>query len=156
MTVFSYDWFTLLFRLFLALGVGGLIGWERQRRRKAAGLRTHMLVSLGAAIFALIPLQLSDHPSSDALSRAIQGVATGVGFLGAGEIIQASRRNSPTPQVKGLTSAASIWVTAALGLASGCGLWQLAIAGSFLTLITLEVIKRVEQFATGSKSDSDT
>jgi putative Mg2+ transporter-C (MgtC) family protein len=155
MTAIADDWISSLSRLLLALAVGGLIGWERQRRRKAAGLRTHMLVSLGAGIFALIPLQLTLNPDPDALSRAVQGVATGVGFLGAGEIIQASRLNSTTPQVKGLTSAASIWVTAALGLASGCGLWQLAIAGSFLTLITLEVIKRLEQFAIRSETDLD-
>lgn len=144
-SIHSDDWLEPLSCLFMALLVGGLIGWERQKRRKAAGLRTHMLVSLGAAIFALISLQATANPDAQALSRTIQGVATGVGFLGAGEIIQASRHNSGTPQVKGLTSAASIWVTAALGLASGCGLWQLAIAGSVLTLITLEVIKKLEQ-----------
>lgn len=135
-----------------ALLVGGLIGLERQRRHKSAGLRTHMIVSLGAAIFALIPLQAGSDAS--ALSRAIQGVATGVGFLGAGEIIQASRRHSTTPKVKGLTSAAAIWVTAAVGLCAGCGLWQLAIAGSLLTLVTLEMIKKIEQ-TMGENSELD-
>ncbi len=103
-----------------------------------------MLVSLGAALFVLIPLNANDHPG-DAVSRAIQGVATGVGFLGAGEILHQSRSNGSNLKVKGLTSAASTWVTAALGIISGCGWWQLVVSGTVMTLITLGVIKMLEE-----------
>ncbi len=137
------NWVGIILRLSLALVVGGAIGWNRQQRHKAAGLRTHMLVSLGAALFVLIPLQSSVH-SGDAVSRVIQGVATGVGFLGAGEILHLSRPNAANPKVKGLTSAASIWVTAALGIISGCGWWQLAVSGTMMALITLGLVKMLE------------
>ncbi|NET36769.1 MAG: MgtC/SapB family protein [Cyanothece sp. SIO1E1] len=102
------NWLHLAFRLTLALLVGGVIGWNRQVHGKAAGLRTHMLVSLGAALFVLIPLQIGISQPADALSRVIQGVATGIGFLGAGEILERSRQGSSKPTIKGLTSAAAI------------------------------------------------
>ena len=103
-----------------------------------------MLISIGAALFVLIPLHSSVH-SGDAASRAIQGVATGVGFLGAGEILHLSRSNSSNSKVTGLTSAAATWVTAALGIASGCGWWQLAVSGTVMTLITLGFIQMLEE-----------
>lgn len=144
--IHSDDWLGISQRLISALVMGGAIGWNRQRRRKAAGLRTHMLVSLGAALFILIPLQDSLSTPIDAISRTIQGVAAGVGFLGAGEILHLSKhRDNPT--VKGLTSAASIWVTAALGIASGCGWWQLTVIGTLLTLLTLSGVKKLEEAA---------
>lgn len=76
-----------IFRLVLAVFIGGVIGWDRQSRGKPAGLRTHMLVALGAALMVLIPMQISPSPSPEAISRVVQGVATGIGFLGAGEIL---------------------------------------------------------------------
>jgi putative Mg2+ transporter-C (MgtC) family protein len=141
----SHNLLNLLLRLILALTVGGIIGLDRQKRHKAAGLRTHMLVSLGAALFVLAPSQVTQNPDGEALSRTIQGVATGVGFLGAGEILHFTGAKSSEVRVKGLTSAASIWVTAALGVVAGCALWELAIVGSLLTLLTLEGVKRLEQ-----------
>lgn len=140
-----HNWGGLIFRLGLALVAGGAIGWERQRRRKAAGLRTHMLVSLGAALFILVPIEVNGSPEN--VSRSIQGVATGVGFLGAGEILHRSRPNHPDPEVQGLTSAASIWVTAALGITAGAGLWQLTLLGAGFTLLTLLLVKQLEQTA---------
>ncbi len=139
------DWLSLTYRLTLACLVGGIIGWNRQASGKSAGLRTHMLVSLGAAVFVLIPLMVSSPGSGDALSRAIQGVATGVGFLGAGEILHQSVRDSNKPSIKGLTSAATIWLTAALGMTAGCGLWQLSLLATLITLLILSLAKKLER-----------
>lgn len=141
--VSSDDWSSLTIRLTLALLVGGVIGWNRQAAGKPAGLRTHMLVSLGAALFVLIPLMAST--SSDTISRAIQGVATGVGFLGAGEILHQSRDKSGKPNVKGLTSAATIWLTAALGIIAGCGFWQLSLLSTLMAIFILSVAKKIER-----------
>jgi putative Mg2+ transporter-C (MgtC) family protein len=138
------NWQVMLGRLAIALCVGGVIGWNRQLHNKAAGLRTYMLVSLGSALFVLVPLQIEPR-SSEALSRIIQGVATGIGFLGAGEILHRSRQTPRKPTVVGLTSAAAVWVAAALGVAAGCGLWQLSLIGALLTLIILSVVKRLEK-----------
>lgn len=146
-----HDWGALILRLGSALLAGGAIGWERQQRRKAGGLRTHMLVSLGAALFVLVPIEVSG--SVDSVSRAIQGVAAGVGFLGAGEILHRSRPNSHNQEVKGLTSAASIWVTAALGITAGAGLWELTLVGTLLTLLTLVGVKRLEKMSVISKRE---
>jgi putative Mg2+ transporter-C (MgtC) family protein len=140
------DWLNISFRLCIALLIGGIIGWERQIRRKPAGLRTHMLVTLGSALFAIIPLQTGQlQASPDALSRVIQGIATGVGFLGAGEIVRQSSQPSEQLEIKGLTSAAAIWVSAGLGIAAGCGLWQLGLIGAILTFLILKLFKRLEK-----------
>lgn len=141
--VSSDDWLSLTFRLTLAFLVGGAIGWNRQAEDKPAGLRTHMLVSLGAALFVLIPLMAST--STDTISRAIQGVATGVGFLGAGEILHQPREKSGKPNIKGLTSAATIWLTAALGMIAGCGFWQLSLISTLMTLFILSIAKKIER-----------
>ncbi len=141
----SDDWLGLTFRLTLALLIGGVIGWNRQAAGKPAGLRTHMLVSLGAAIFVLIPLLASTSESVDTVSRAIQGVATGVGFLGAGEILHYSVQESGRASIKGLTSAATIWLTAALGMVAGCGFWQLSLLSTLMTLLILSVAKKLER-----------
>ncbi|NJL20614.1 MAG: MgtC/SapB family protein [Leptolyngbyaceae cyanobacterium SM1_3_5] len=143
------DWQHVLLRLILAIVVGGLIGLERQLDRKPAGLRTHMLVSLGAAIFVLSGLSGSPIDSGDH-TRVIQGITTGVGFLGAGEII--SRTDRRKVQVRGLTSAAAIWVSAALGVAIGAGLWFIGLAGGVLTLFVLWGVKQIEE---RSKLDND-
>ncbi|MBD2092746.1 MgtC/SapB family protein [Microcoleus sp. FACHB-1515] len=144
------DWQHVLLRLVLAIVVGGLIGLERQLDRKPAGLRTHMLVSLGAAIFVLSGLSGSAIDSGDH-TRVIQGITTGVGFLGAGEII--SRTDRRKVQVRGLTSAAAIWVSAALGVAIGAGLWFIGVTGGLLTLFVLWGVKQIEE---RSKLDNDT
>ncbi|AFY69469.1 MgtC/SapB transporter [Thalassoporum mexicanum PCC 7367] len=131
-------WLGLTQRLGCSLLVGGIVGWERESARHAAGLRTHLLVSLGAALFVVIPIEsgiLIAHP--EALSRIIQGVATGVGFIGAGTIVGKSK-------VHGITTAADIWVTAALGLAAGCGLVALSLIGAMLMWFILRVLRRLE------------
>jgi putative Mg2+ transporter-C (MgtC) family protein len=142
----SNDWVGISFRLCLALALGAAIGIERELKQKPAGLRTHMLVSLGAALLVLIPLQIAtDQEGRDAISRVIQGIAAGVGFIGAGEILRESRDKSRLAQIHGLTSAAAIWVSAGLGIAAGCGLWQMGLIGAVLSLIVLTVFKRVEK-----------
>ncbi|QLE42479.1 MgtC/SapB family protein [Nostoc sp. C052] len=140
------DWLNISFRLCVALLIGGIIGLERQIRRKPAGLRTHILVSLGSAMFTLTIMQTGGlQGSPDALSRVIQGIATGVGFLGAGEIVRQSSQESQQLEIHGLTSAAAIWVSAALGIVAGCGLWQLGLIGAVLTFLVLNVFKRLEK-----------
>lgn len=137
------DWGELLARLSLAAVAGAILGWNREVAGKAAGLRTHMLVSLGSALFVMIPLQAPEL-SPDALSRTIQGVAAGIGFLGAGQIFQQTSRRSQRTHVKGLTSAAAIWVSAALGVVAACGLWRVILIGTLLTFSILSVARRVE------------
>lgn len=139
------DWLNITFRLCLALLIGAIIGIEREIRHKPAGLRTHMLVSFGAALFTLISLAAgTDQPNADAVSRVIQGIAAGVGFLGAGEILRESSQESARTKIHGLTSAAAIWVCAALGIAAGCGWWQLGLIGALLSFLVLNVFKRFE------------
>lgn len=142
------DWLSLIFRLTLALLIGSAIGLNRQQGGRPAGMRTFMLVSMGAAFFVMIPLQAegdSSFATINALSRTIQGVATGVGFLGAGLILQQSSRKSGEVKVRGLTTAASIWAAAGLGAAIGCGLWQMGLLGTVLMLLTLGGVKRVRK-----------
>ncbi|MBD0270030.1 MgtC/SapB family protein [Pseudanabaena sp. FACHB-2040] len=135
---YALPWPELLARLLLALLLGSVVGLDRELGQKSAGLRTNMLVSLGTALFILSTVQSgTTETSSDALPRVIQGVATGVGFVGAGSIFQRDR-------VHGLTSAAAIWVSAAVGVAAALGQWQLGLIGVTLTLITLRVFKWVE------------
>jgi putative Mg2+ transporter-C (MgtC) family protein len=145
----SSDWLHISSRLGLAMLVGCAIGFNRERKGRPAGMRTFMLVSMGAALFVMIPLQAegdSPYATTNALSRTIQGVTTGVGFLGAGLILQqSSPPSADKPQVRGLTTAASVWIAAALGAAIGCGLWQTGIVGTLLTLITLSGVKRLRK-----------
>ncbi|MBW4468010.1 MAG: MgtC/SapB family protein [Pegethrix bostrychoides GSE-TBD4-15B] len=138
----------LLLRIGLSMLVGGLIGLERELDRKPAGLRTYMLVSLGAALFILVGIQTGMVQADPSVGgRIIQGLVAGIGFLGAGEIFLASTREEPTDlRVKGLTSAAAVWVAAALGTAAGCGLWLLSLTGAGLTLLVLWIIKKLEVY----------
>lgn len=126
-------------RLVTALLLGALIGWERERRGSAAGLRTHMLVSLGAALFVLVPLKAGMEIAD--LSRVIQGVVSGIGFLGAGAVLKLDRRQ----QIHGLTTAASIWATSAIGIAAGMGLQTTAILATLLSLVVLAGLIEVER-----------
>ncbi len=131
----------LIGRLVFAVVAGATIGWNRHRAGKPAGAGTHALVALGAALFVIIPAQMSLTMAGDALSRAIQGVATGVGFLGAGEIFRDPGGGS---RIYGLTSAASLWATAALGIIAACGSWVTALAAVALVLGVLVVVPRLE------------
>ncbi|MFH7029425.1 MAG: MgtC/SapB family protein [Heteroscytonema crispum UTEX LB 1556] len=148
MFITADDWLHLGFRLILAMLVGCVIGFNRERGGRSAGMRTFMLVSMGSALFVMIPLQAEgDSPfaATNALSRTIQGVATGIGFLGAGLILQPSPQEAEIPKVRGLTTAASVWIAAALGAAIGCGLWQMGVLGALLTLVTLSGVKRIRK-----------
>ncbi|MBQ0742943.1 MAG: MgtC/SapB family protein [Pseudomonas sp.] len=121
-------------RLVLAAFLGGLLGYERESQGHAAGIRTHMLVSLGAALFVLAPYHAG--AMDDAMSRVIQGVVAGVGFLCAGTILKSDNLT----EVKGLTTAAGIWLTAAMGVAVGLGHEATAVLATFLALFILHVL----------------
>lgn len=128
----------IVLRLSLAAILGAAIGYERELRGKAAGLRTHILVSLGAAIFILVPVT-SSMTTADA-SRVMQGIVSGIGFLGAGAILKQAKDQ----EVKGLTTAASIWVAAAIGIAVGYGREATAVASTVVALFVLVVLRRLE------------
>ncbi len=140
------NWLEVFLRLILALFFGAIVGWEREVHNKPAGLRTHMLVSLGSALIVLIPIQLGIViEDANAFSRVIQGVLTGIGFLGGGAIIhESSESRRGNVNVKGLTTAAAIWIAAALGIIAGCGLWEMGLMGVSLTWIVLWVLKKFE------------
>jgi putative Mg2+ transporter-C (MgtC) family protein len=125
-------------RLLLAGLLGGLVGFQREQAGKAAGLRTHMLVALGSAFFVMIPHQ-AGMPIAD-LSRVLQGIITGVGFLGAGTILK-----RPTEEhIEGLTTAAGLWLTAAVGSAAGMGREASAMLGTVLAFLILALLPRLK------------
>jgi putative Mg2+ transporter-C (MgtC) family protein len=126
------------FHLLVATILGGVIGLERAHSGQAAGLRTHMLVALGTAMFMLVAIQ-SGASSADQ-SRVIQGIVTGIGFVGAGAILKIAE----SERVKGLTTAASIWATAAAGIAVGLGRLWMAVLGSFFAWLILSQLKGFE------------
>lgn len=128
----------VVIRLGMAMLLGGMIGYEREAAGKAAGLRTHMLVALGSAMFVLVPLQ-AGVPLAD-MSRVLQGIASGIGFLGAGAIIKLNSEES----IKGLTTAASIWMVSAIGVAAGMGREATALLATIFTLVILEILQRVK------------
>jgi putative Mg2+ transporter-C (MgtC) family protein len=118
----------VVLRLLIAALLGGLLGLQREQHGKEAGVRTHMLVALGSALFVLVPLQAGTSPED--LSRVIQGVIAGVGFLCAGTIIRVTGED----HIRGLTTAAGIWLTAAIGIAVGLGRESTAVLSTFLAL----------------------
>ncbi|HVJ20220.1 MAG TPA: MgtC/SapB family protein [Polyangiaceae bacterium] len=132
-----------LARLLVAALIGGVLGFDRERKDKPAGLRTHMLVSLGSATFVLLGFEMSaefsEHgqPALDP-TRVLQGVVGGIGFLGAGSIIQARG------QVSGVTTAASVWMAGALGSAAGMGAHAIALAATLLAVLVLTALRRLE------------
>lgn len=127
----------ILTQLLLAALLGGVLGYERESRGKAAGIRTHMPVAMGAALFVLVP-QLGGMAVAD-MSRVIQGIVTGIGFLGAGAII----KHRDEEDVQGLTTAAGIWMTAAIGVACGLGRESTAVLSTLLALAVLAVLPRL-------------
>jgi putative Mg2+ transporter-C (MgtC) family protein len=124
----------IVVRLLLAAILGGIVGYERERKARSAGVRTHMLVAVGAALFVLGPLQ-SGMEISD-LSRVVQGIVQGVGFLGAGAIIIRAGQH----KVEGLTTAANIWATAGIGVVVGLGLEATAVLSTVIVLTILAVV----------------
>jgi putative Mg2+ transporter-C (MgtC) family protein len=129
----------VIIRLFAAAVVGAVIGVERERAGKAAGLRTHVLVALGTCLFVLSGTAYG--MNNDALSRIIQGLATGIGFIGAGSILKVSEEHN----IRGLTTSAGIWMTAAIGVCTGLGMVGVSIIASVLTIIVLAVLRRFEK-----------
>ena len=132
------DWQTFgsdVTRLVVAAVLGGVIGLERELRGHWAGLRTHMMVAAGASVFIIAGATITGDDAA-ALTRIVQGVATGIGFLGAGTILKLSDQL----EIKGLTTASSIWLAAALGTAAGMAEYELAAAGLCVSLFVLAVL----------------
>ena len=130
----------VLLRLLLAAVLGGILGFEREARGKDAGIRTHMLVAMGAAMFVLVSQQDGMHVAD--LSRVLQGVIAGVGFLGAGAILKLDGEE----RVKGLTTAAGIWLTAAIGVAAGLGREATAVLSALLALAIFALVPHLVRF----------
>jgi putative Mg2+ transporter-C (MgtC) family protein len=131
----------LVLRLSLAGVLGGLVGIERQIHGRWAGLRTHMTVAMGAATFTVLALSVASENSVVDATRVIQGIAAGVGFLGAGTILKLSDQL----EVKGLTTASAIWLAAAVGTAAGLAEYSTAIVATLITLIILAVLRPMEK-----------
>ena len=126
-------------RLLMAAILGGILGFEREHKGKAAGVRTHMLVALGAALFVLVPQ--TSGAEADAMSRVVQGIIAGIGFLGAGTILK--NQEGDEGHVKGLTTAAGLWMTAAIGVAAGMGKEATAVLSTLLALGIFSVMPRI-------------
>ena len=137
---------TLILKIFVAGFLGGIIGFEREARSKEAGLRTHFLVALGSALFMIIS-QYAFAGRFDA-SRVAAQVVSGIGFIGAGVII--FQKNV----VRGVTTAAGLWVAAAIGLACGAGMYDIAVAATILTLACLETTHLVTRSLHRKQADN--
>jgi putative Mg2+ transporter-C (MgtC) family protein len=121
----------VLVRVFAAVLLGAVVGIERERAGKPAGIRTHMLVSLGTAVVVIACTDAG--MSLDGLSRVIQGIVTGIGFVGAGTILKLNEQR----EIQGLTTAAGLWMTAAIGVAVGLGILGVALIGTLVTVLIL-------------------
>ncbi len=128
------DELVMALRILLSLALGGIIGFQREREGKEAGLRTHILISVGAALFTLVSI----YAFGGDPARVAAGIVTGIGFLGAGAILK-----TDGAVVKGLTTAASIWITAAIGLAAGAGLYIIATVTTVVALAVLVIHPRI-------------
>jgi putative Mg2+ transporter-C (MgtC) family protein len=128
----------LMLRLLLAAGLGAAIGVEREYRRKPAGLRTNILIGLGAALFTIVSIQIGG--TGAAPDRIAAQVVTGVGFLGGGAILRSGHN------VQGMTTAATIWVNAAIGIAAGTGQFAMAAEATALTIVVNAILGPVEGY----------
>ena len=135
----------ILVRVIAAAVLGGIIGWERERKGRAAGLKTHILVSVGSALFVLAPI-LAGIDGGDN-TRVMQGIVSGIGFLGAGAILRDGMR------VEGLTTAAGIWMTAAIGMAAGMGQEMLALVTTLLAWLVVATIPKLMDRAPAHRGD---
>ena len=134
----------VIIRLAAATLIGGVLGLNREIHGKPAGLRTHAMVALGTALVTLTGVALAGHDGefdSNSVSRVIQGVVAGIGFLGGGTIL----KSDSGEQISGLTTAASLWVVACLGIACGVGLWGTALVALALALLVLVAGERMER-----------
>ena len=132
----------IIVRLLTAAVLGGMLGMERESKGRAAGLKTHILVSIGSALFVMAPLLSGINPSD--VTRVMQGIVSGIGFLGAGAIIKLERDE----RIEGLTTAAGIWMVSAVGMAAGMGSEIMALA---TTLIALAVVNTLPRFTREDK-----
>lgn len=140
------SWLDMVVRLLVAMALGAVCGWERELINRPAGLRTHMMVALGAAVFVIIAFAMKEELTTGGPggvpfdpSRVVAGIITGIGFLGAGTIIQSGGR------VRGLTTAAGLWVVAGIGAAAGMGLFTLAGITAGCVLFVLLVMRPIQQ-----------
>lgn len=133
------QWARIAVRLAVAVLLAGLVGLERELKGEHAGLRTHMLVSLGAALFTLVPLEMASEVD---IGELVKGIASGIGFLGAGAILKMTR----DAEIHGLTTAASIWATAAIGLAAGAGWIGAALIATVFCWTILRVLRAVDDY----------
>src|SRR5690349_16122755 len=138
----------VVIRLLAAFILGGLVGIQRERTHKPAGLRTHMLVCLGTTVFVVTLGAVG--MAFDAQSRVIQGIITGLGFIGGGSILKLSQEH----EIKGLTTAAGLWMTAAIGVTVGLGALGIAIGATIVTLLILALARKVEKFVQRSRDQS--
>lgn len=138
-----------LVRLALALLCGAVIGLQRERAGKSAGLRTHILVATGSTLFIVGALETSMH--DDAVSRVVQGLITGIGFLGAGAILKREKEQD----IRGLTTAAGIWMTAAIGVSVGLGRFGVAVAGTACTWAVLSLLRQLERWSAINESGDE-
>ena len=134
------DYLEIVIRLTAATLLGGVLGLDRELKSKPAGLRTHALVALGSALATLVTIEFLDGVDRGAITRTIQGIIAGVGFLGGGAILRAKDRD----EVTGLTTAASIWLVAALGVACGGGFWISSLVSVVLALLVLVAGRPIE------------
>src|SRR5215212_10769815 len=140
----------VIIRLVAATLLGAIVGIQRERAGKPAGLRTHILVTLGTTVFVLACSGVG--MSLDGLSRVIQGIVTGIGFIGAGSILKLNEERD----IQGLTTAAGVWMTAAIGVAVGLGALGLALLSTILTLIILTLARAFESKGVNKKiADSE-
>jgi putative Mg2+ transporter-C (MgtC) family protein len=131
-----------LFRLMAAFALGSIIGYERERSGKHPGLRTQIIICLGSTLIMLVSIKMFDDYKGMASvdpGRIAAGIVTGIGFLGAGTIIRSNEG------IKGLTTAGSVWLNSAIGMACGCGYFDAAVAATFIGLFTLTVLRRLER-----------
>lgn len=128
----------LAFRLIVAAVLGAAIGVEREYHRHPAGMRTHLLVSVGSATFTVLSIEAFKGPGADAARVAAQ-IVTGIGFLGAGAILK------DTAGIRGLTTAASLWAVAAVGMAAGAATWGVAIAATLIVIVSLWPLQEIER-----------
>ena len=149
----ALTWTDVVIRLLAATGIGGMIGLNRELTRKPAGLRTHALVALGSALAVVSAMEVGtpiDTTHSEAVARVIQGVVAGIGFIGGGVILHTEGRT-----VVGLTTAATIWVAAALGISCAVGQWRVAGSAVLIALAVLVVGRGVESALHRIKGDRD-